>query len=212
MNTSLDKQQIKEEPLDINVVTARRVNRGSGSSRGRPSEITRTSTPNKDKRETNPVATNIIAEWRKAGKCKFCGGKWDPEHTHKCPAKGTTCRFCNKKNHFEKVCLIKLQNAAHSERSFRVVDEAMVSRGFTQNDSMFHDLQEISGDDFDHGVLDITTTDKSNRSRIIVKFADTQEASFLLDAGAVASLMNLATLKRMAPLAHSQLTTSPTAP
>ena len=62
MNTTLDKQHIKEEHLDINVVTTRRFGRPSSGTRGRPSGSTRTSTPIKDKRDPNPVATNIIAE------------------------------------------------------------------------------------------------------------------------------------------------------
>ncbi len=212
MNATLDKPLVKEEPLDINVVTNRRTQRPNGPSRGRSGGPHRTSTPLKNGRSPTNAVNNIIAEWRKAGKCKFCGGKWDPDHASKCPAKGTTCRFCNKKNHFEKVCLIKLQNASHSERGIRVVDEAMTSRGSTHTDAMFQDLQEISDDEFDHGVLAIATTDKSNRTRIVLKFADTQEASFLLDTGAVASLMNLNTLKRLAPLAYETMTTTSAMP
>ncbi len=59
---------------------------------------------------------------------------------------------------------------------------------------MFHDLQEISDDDFDHSVLANATNDKSNRTRIVIKFADIQEAFLLLDTVAVvSSLMNLTT-------------------
>ena len=35
-------------------------------------------------------------------KCRNCGGEYP--HKGDCPAKGKTCNFCNKPNHFKSVC------------------------------------------------------------------------------------------------------------
>lgn len=40
-----------------------------------------------------------------SGRCTCCGGKWPHEGgREKCPAWGSTCHSCNKKNHFAKMC------------------------------------------------------------------------------------------------------------
>ena len=49
--------------------------------------------------------------------CHYCGGKHQSYET--CPAKGQTCNFCLKPNHFEKVCRRKKQ----ADRQVRQIDE-----------------------------------------------------------------------------------------
>ena len=44
---------------------------------------------------------------RKQGNCKFCG----PSHSWgSCPAFGKTCGYCQRKDHFARVCRKKLQD------------------------------------------------------------------------------------------------------
>ena len=49
--------------------------------------------------------------------CHYCGGKHQSYET--CPAKGQTCNFCLKPNHFEKVC----RRINHADRQVRQIDE-----------------------------------------------------------------------------------------
>ncbi len=53
----------------------------------------------------------------------------------------------------------------------------------------------------------MSSAQTNNRMRITVRFADNQEGSFLVDTGAVASLMNHHTLKKLAPIAATTMRT-----
>ena len=57
--------------------------------------------------------------------CNNCGGEW-PHQNGKCPAKGQTCRTCNKPNHFARQCRSKpkRQHKAHKYNAVRPLDIA----------------------------------------------------------------------------------------
>ncbi len=142
-----DEMEIKEEPLDENVVNPRRPPRNTGS--------TRHSYTQSDKKYQANTSKTQVAEWRKSGKYKYCGGRWE------CPAKGAACRFCKKPNHFEKVCLLKLHNQTEqSNKTINLIspNNQPAQGGSTRktaNATIFDDLQSISDDDLEYGLLAI---------------------------------------------------------
>jgi hypothetical protein len=61
------------------------------------------------KQNTRPESHNEKGKQQKRS-CRNCGGNFP--HKIECPAKGKTCNFCKKYNHFSKVCrsIIKREN------------------------------------------------------------------------------------------------------
>ena len=74
-------------------------------------EATTQSTSSFDKKG---VSVNALNKHHWKNECGFCGTK---HARRKCPAYGTTCETCGRKNHFAKVCQSKTTSDASKERS-----------------------------------------------------------------------------------------------
>ena len=59
----------------------------------------------------------MVFEVRSEGTCGSCGRFHSKSPRNKCPAYGTTCRRCKKRNHWEKMCKSKFVNGPTKDQS-----------------------------------------------------------------------------------------------
>ena len=108
--------------------------------------------------------------------CRYCGGTYP--HTSSCPAKGKTCHFCKKPNHFQKMCKKKRQTKQLSVK--KPVHEVNVQV----------DSQNIDGDDYLYSI----NCNKSPKQTLQVNGVTCR---FLLDTGASVNVLDEATYQKL---------------
>ena len=69
-------------------------------------------TPTKD---INAVQQGPVTTKPKPKTCFYCGLNWP--HENDCPAKGNTCNYCHKQNHFARCCKSRLSGRQRQNRS-----------------------------------------------------------------------------------------------
>ena len=81
-------------------------------------------------RMTSPIAMGNTYTQPTSGVCNRCG---KPSHIHSqyCPALGKTCAFCNKANHFARMCKSAArQQSPQNQQSQRILPRNQVSRDY----------------------------------------------------------------------------------
>lgn len=76
----------------------------------------------KDSLKSQKKTTQSV--WRSKATCFGCGTVGHIKNEDICPAKGKSCNYCKRKNHFESMCLVKQKPAGHTNS--RAVEQVEV--------------------------------------------------------------------------------------
>ena len=108
--------------------------------------------------------------------CHYCGGKHQSYET--CPAKGQTCNFCLKPNHFEKVCRRKKQ----ADRQVRQIDE---------------DARNSSEEEYAWAICNSPKNKAARKSPMTAILINNINAKMMIDTGASVNVMDEATYDKI---------------
>ena len=108
--------------------------------------------------------------------CHYCGGKHQSYET--CPAKGQTCNFCLKPNHFEKVCRRKKQ----ADRQVRQIDE---------------DARNSSEEEYAWAICNSPKIKAARKSLMTAILINNINAKMMIDTGASVNVMDEATYDKI---------------
>ena len=112
--------------------------------------------------------------------CRNCGGQFP--HTIECPAKGKTCNFCKKHNHFSKVCRSRLKRENVQEVKTK---EAIIES--SSDEEYAYTIKKKT----EHVSVVSTKTPKVNVT------VTEKQCRFLLDTGATVNLLDQKTHDRI---------------
>ena len=108
--------------------------------------------------------------------CHYCGGKHQSYET--CPAKGQTCNFCLKPNHFEKVCRRKKQ----ADRQVQQIDE---------------DARNSSEEEYAWAICNSPKNKAARKSPMTAILINNINAKMMIDTGASVNVMDEATYDKI---------------
>jgi len=136
-------------------------------------------TPRGYKQNIRPHNHNDKGKQQKRS-CRNCGGQFP--HKIECPAKGKTCNFCKKHNHFSKVCRsrLKRENVQEVKTKEAIIESSSDEEyAYTIKKKTEH-VSEVS-----------TKTPKVNVT------VNEKQCKFLLDTGATVNLLDQKTHDRI---------------
>uniref|UniRef100_A0A8D8LDG3 Uncharacterized protein n=1 Tax=Cacopsylla melanoneura TaxID=428564 RepID=A0A8D8LDG3_9HEMI len=118
-----------------------------------------------------------------SGSCKYCG------LTHskgKCPAYNKTCKYCNKPNHFEKVCMRKKYNEG---------SQNVIQANQSSSNQVVHNLTQ----DQNEFVLDEIVMQVGAIEWNILATIQNHPITFKIDSGAQCNVMPVQVLEKTVP-------------
>ena len=125
---------------------------------------------------------------RKTEKCRNCGGTF-PHKTGQCPAKGKTCNYCHKQNHFVVVCMKKKRK---EQRIKQVRDNS--------NQDSSNDDSEIESDaqstDSEHAFGIQINKIRTKQPKVDIS-VNGRKCRMLVDTGSTINLLNETILNKM---------------
>ena len=111
---------------------------------------------------------------RSSGICKYCGGQFP--HSADTPARGKTCNFCHKKDHFERVC----QTKARSQQSQHVKSVSTAPADTDSNSPISQPPADSSSDEYCYAFQEETVSAVTPQVTLMVEHIP---ISFLVDRG-----------------------------
>ena len=126
--------------------------------------------PWSQKRSSRSSSSNI---------CNYCGGRLP--HSEDCPARGKTCKFCHKKDHFERVCRSK----ARSQEKVKAVSNAPEGTDCKSPVSQPH--ADSSSDEYCYAVQEETVSAVRPHATLMVEHVP---ITFLIDTGTTVNIID----------------------
>lgn len=146
------------------------------------------------KNRRKPVQQNKVQQnhsnthQNKTVKCRNCGGDFPHRHGS-CPAKGKTCAYCKKRDHFVSVCFKKKKK----ERQYKVKQVDLDQASCTESENEL-DESENSETDISFGITVNQVKRKPPKTEILINGL---KCKLLVDTGSSINLLNESALQRM---------------
>eukprot|EP00057_Strongylocentrotus_purpuratus_P005494 XP_003731095.1 PREDICTED: uncharacterized protein K02A2.6-like [Strongylocentrotus purpuratus] len=118
---------------------------------------------------------------RSSGICKYCGGQLP--HSADCPARGKTCNFCHKKDHFERVC----QTKARSQQSQHVKSVSTAPADSDRNSPVSQPPADSSSDEYCYALQEDTVSAVTPQVTLMVEHVP---IPFLVDTGTTVNIID----------------------